>query len=183
MSCQGGGGGWTTICADVSTVIILNLFSTRSVAAAATCHLLYPDSWSNTCQLLCHSLSSLYQPPSDPLINLVSSWLTGRPAAYQTGPNLSDVNCATSSESISVLEKKKIGSRMLSHYSTIQLSVWKDVRTRRADAYMSPISSSSVDASYLLGSSTSLFCKRWMVKKESLKGLEMRRSRREWCWR
>ena len=72
-----GGGGWTTICADVSTVIILNLFSTRSVAAA-TCQLLYPDSWSNTCQLLCHSLSSLYQPPSDPLINLVSSRLTGR---------------------------------------------------------------------------------------------------------
>ena len=129
MSCRGGSGGWTTICADVSTVIILNLFSTRSVAAA-TCHLLYPDSWSNTCQLLCHSLSSLYQPPSDPLINLVSSWLTGRAGLLIRPVPSPDVNCATTSESISVLEKN-ILTRMLSHCSTIQLSVWEAARTSR----------------------------------------------------
>ena len=75
------------------------------------------------------SLSPLYHPPQPPS----SSYQTCiQPAnwrlAYQTGPI--PVNCA--SESISFLERK-IKTRMLSHYSTIQLSVRKDVRTSCAD--------------------------------------------------
>ena len=121
---RGGGGVWTTICADVSTVIILNSACYQQLPPVS-----HPDSWANTCQLLCHYHLYISQPPHLPLIKLVSSRLTGRGRlAYQTGPI--PVNCA--SESISFLEKK-IKTRMLSHYSTIQLSVRKDVRTSCAD--------------------------------------------------
>ena len=69
---RGGGGVWTTICADVSTVIILNSACYRQLPPV-----LHPDSWANTCQLLCHYHLYISQPPHLPLIKLVSSRLTG----------------------------------------------------------------------------------------------------------
>ena len=63
------GVGWTTICADVSTVIILDLECCWTMAAA-TCPP-KADSWANTCQLLCHqgAILSLYQSSSNSLLS------------------------------------------------------------------------------------------------------------------
>ena len=98
---------------------------------AATCLLNTDSCCSNTCQLLCHYPLYISPPPSPPpLINLVSSWLTGRAGLLIRPVPSPDVNCATTSESISVLEKN-ILTRMLSHCSTIQLSVWEAARTSR----------------------------------------------------
>ena len=69
---RGGGGVWTTICADVSTVIILNSACYRQLPPVS-----HPDSWANTCQLLCHYHLYISLPPHLPLIKLVSSRLTG----------------------------------------------------------------------------------------------------------